>query len=261
MRVLFLASRHRSRIRQPVGRAATARTLPAARNVHVVAHLPLGGSYTTADIEIEQELSRPYVYVSATSAAPGSTSSVSRTRRGRRSSTPGTSRTPSCTPGRGGTGRPLLQDQGPLLLRPVVPVCGRRARRRPGRRSFRRHRSAGHHEDQGSRAGFASRKRPADSTTLFPYKHSDGRVTAVHHARGHRTPTIYDIGQVRRQATPQQGWIGQVPGSTHRGERPDGLSRFLRGVRSGHPAGQVLRRRRASRLLRLSTSPGRKNPS
>src|SRR5262245_29988918 len=36
---------------------------PGSSNVHVVAHVPLGGSYTTADIEIEQELSRPYAYV------------------------------------------------------------------------------------------------------------------------------------------------------------------------------------------------------
>src|SRR5712692_6184415 len=32
-------------------------------NVHVVAHIPLGGNETTADIELEQELSRPYAYV------------------------------------------------------------------------------------------------------------------------------------------------------------------------------------------------------
>src|ERR1700704_3042248 len=32
-------------------------------NVHVVAHVPLGWGLTIADIEIEQELSRPFVYV------------------------------------------------------------------------------------------------------------------------------------------------------------------------------------------------------
>ena len=35
-----------------------------SRNVRVTSHLPLGRIFTTADIEIEQELSRPYVYVS-----------------------------------------------------------------------------------------------------------------------------------------------------------------------------------------------------
>ncbi len=35
-----------------------------SRNVHVLSHIPLGGPGTTADIEMEQELSRPYVYVS-----------------------------------------------------------------------------------------------------------------------------------------------------------------------------------------------------
>src|SRR5690349_14850752 len=33
-------------------------------NVHVVSHVPLGPYGSTFDIEIEQELSRPYVYVS-----------------------------------------------------------------------------------------------------------------------------------------------------------------------------------------------------
>src|SRR5262250_1332540 len=32
-------------------------------NVHVLSHVPLGWKLTTADIEIEQELSRPYIYV------------------------------------------------------------------------------------------------------------------------------------------------------------------------------------------------------
>src|SRR5688572_4707330 len=33
-------------------------------NVRVMSHIPLGRIFTTADIEVEQELSRPYVYVS-----------------------------------------------------------------------------------------------------------------------------------------------------------------------------------------------------
>src|SRR5439155_26329866 len=33
-------------------------------NVHLLSHIPLGGQYRTGDIEVEQELSRPYVYVS-----------------------------------------------------------------------------------------------------------------------------------------------------------------------------------------------------
>ena len=32
-------------------------------NVHVLAHIPLGGDFSTTDIEIEQELGRPYAYV------------------------------------------------------------------------------------------------------------------------------------------------------------------------------------------------------
>src|SRR5437016_875412 len=32
-------------------------------NMHVVAHIPLGSQVRTGDVEIEQELSRPYVYI------------------------------------------------------------------------------------------------------------------------------------------------------------------------------------------------------
>ena len=34
-----------------------------SRNIKVLGHLPLDSAYKTADITIEQELSRPYVYV------------------------------------------------------------------------------------------------------------------------------------------------------------------------------------------------------
>src|SRR6185503_20524362 len=32
-------------------------------NVRVLAHIPLGGNFSTTDIEVEQELGRPYAYV------------------------------------------------------------------------------------------------------------------------------------------------------------------------------------------------------
>ncbi|MBI4500952.1 MAG: hypothetical protein HY700_07305 [Gemmatimonadetes bacterium] len=35
-----------------------------SRNIHLLAHVPLGRGFTTTDMEIEQELSRPYAYVS-----------------------------------------------------------------------------------------------------------------------------------------------------------------------------------------------------
>ena len=38
----------------------------ASRNVKLMSHIPLGEMFTTGDIEIEQELSRPYVYVART---------------------------------------------------------------------------------------------------------------------------------------------------------------------------------------------------
>ena len=38
------------------------RCLQNSANLHVVSHLPMGGFLRGADIEMEQELSRPYVY-------------------------------------------------------------------------------------------------------------------------------------------------------------------------------------------------------
>src|SRR5579864_9102917 len=48
-------------------RAAAAQYPPGGQsspNVHVVGHVPLGPAGTVMDIEMEQELSRPFVYVS-----------------------------------------------------------------------------------------------------------------------------------------------------------------------------------------------------
>src|SRR6185295_19128645 len=42
-----------------------------SRNMHVLSHVPLGGKFLTGDIEIEQDLSRPYAYVSRIYTAPG----------------------------------------------------------------------------------------------------------------------------------------------------------------------------------------------
>src|SRR5207253_5402306 len=42
-----------------------------SRNVHVYSHVPLGKAYTIGDIEVEQELSRPYAYVMRTFGEAG----------------------------------------------------------------------------------------------------------------------------------------------------------------------------------------------
>jgi hypothetical protein len=49
------------------GDAPVQRPLPTPRgsaNIQVLGHVPLGGPFTVSDIELEQELSRPYAYVS-----------------------------------------------------------------------------------------------------------------------------------------------------------------------------------------------------
>jgi hypothetical protein len=40
-------------------------------NVHLVAHVPLGGPFRTADADLEQELSRPYAYFAQRRDRPG----------------------------------------------------------------------------------------------------------------------------------------------------------------------------------------------
>jgi hypothetical protein len=58
----------------PLSAHAQAAHLPGeegSRNIHLQSHIPLGKSWTVGDIEIEQELSRPYVYVARTFQEPG----------------------------------------------------------------------------------------------------------------------------------------------------------------------------------------------
>lgn len=45
-------------------------------NVHLLSHIPMGGFFATADIEMEQELSRPYVYVSMMSPSGGAGTTI-----------------------------------------------------------------------------------------------------------------------------------------------------------------------------------------
>ena len=64
---------------QPMS-GATGETVPkfppgeqGSKNIHVVSHIPLGRMFTVGDIEMEQELSRPYVYLSRLSSLPHET--------------------------------------------------------------------------------------------------------------------------------------------------------------------------------------------
>src|SRR5439155_25460448 len=52
-------------------RSLKERHIGGSSNIHVVGHLPLGYYRTTADIEMEQELSRPYVYLPRRDALGG----------------------------------------------------------------------------------------------------------------------------------------------------------------------------------------------
>ena len=65
---LFVASSARAQ-QYPPGHAGSS-------NMHVIAHIPMGSHVRTGDVEIEQELSRPYAYINTrkpiiASAPPG----------------------------------------------------------------------------------------------------------------------------------------------------------------------------------------------
>ena len=55
----------------PAGAQIKAPGEEGSRNVHVYSHVPLGKAYTIGDIEVEQELSRPYAYVMRTFGEAG----------------------------------------------------------------------------------------------------------------------------------------------------------------------------------------------
>jgi len=58
-----------------VGREIQAQHPPGRQgsaNLHIAAHLPLGRMFTVGEVEIEQELSRPYAYLSRTTGRPHS---------------------------------------------------------------------------------------------------------------------------------------------------------------------------------------------
>ena len=102
---------------------------------------------------------------------------------------------------------------------------------------------------------------PGGFHNLFPYKHSDGRVLLFTTTTGAQA-NVYDMEKLlhgdKDQAligtipVPQGNVRGEVlPGLRARADRcMTGLSRLLHWLRSGHAAGQVLRRGRR-RLLRL----------
>src|ERR1700683_1313282 len=74
---LLLAGGMRGAAQDAAGSQTTA-ALPNGKvggssNMHLVAHVPLGGRFRVSDADLEQELSRPYAYVTQTRDRPGLT--------------------------------------------------------------------------------------------------------------------------------------------------------------------------------------------
>ena len=105
---------------------------------HVVAH---PGPWKAADIEMEQDPTRPYVYLCGFVNFDVQIYDISNT------SAPEEDlrvddRESRAAPRHRRDGRQVLQDRQPLLLRAVVPVHAGQPGRRPRRRDLRRHRPA-----------------------------------------------------------------------------------------------------------------------
>src|SRR4051812_49799864 len=61
--VLFVAAGTGSLRAQTFTDVIPGQKVGGSRNIKVLGHLPLDSAYKTADITIEQELSRPYIYI------------------------------------------------------------------------------------------------------------------------------------------------------------------------------------------------------
>ncbi len=112
---------------------------PGSDNIEVLGHLPLGPRLSVADMDVEQELDRPFAYVARMvygTDGPKGTDIISR---------PGASRAavrmedrgPGPPPAYGRHGREALQVGRPLLRGAVPPVRPGRSGHGPGRRGPR----------------------------------------------------------------------------------------------------------------------------
>jgi hypothetical protein len=179
-----------------------------SRNLRLLSHIPLGGQFLTGDIEIEQDLSRPYVYVSRIYTTPGfDVISVKDPNAARRIYS-WRIENPELHQGAGGSDGHYFKyrdryyyvesvqfkPSGPDgdLGAVVVDVTGLPDTTRV---------------KEVARIRFP--EAPMGFHTLFPYKHSDGRVLLFTAPNG-AFSAVYDLGQV---LAGQPGLIAKVPGS------------------------------------------------
>ncbi|MBI4503571.1 MAG: hypothetical protein HY700_20715 [Gemmatimonadetes bacterium] len=205
-----------------IAAAQAAPGVPGSSNVRPMAHIPLGQKFTTGDIEIEQELSRPYVYVSRTFGQHGfDIISIANPHRARLLHS---WRIPQMElhVGLGGSDGHYFKQNGRFyyvesfqfaqsgpdvdLGAVVVDVTGL-----PDTSTIK------------EAARIRAPENPGGFHTIFPYKHSDGRVLlftgSVAEFAG-----IYDLGLV---LSGDQGRIriGTIPGGTPRPGIYGGIAR------------------------------------
>jgi hypothetical protein len=182
---------------------------PGSSNIHVLAHVPLGGSYTVADIEIEQELSRPYAYVQRDFGLFGFNILELKDPSKPRVIYTWNIESPELHTGRGGSDGHYFKQQGRYYYV----------------QSFHFGQS-GPDSDVGaiffdvtglpdtSKVREVRRMRAPDLAggfhTLFPYKHSDGRVILFTTTRGNFAQ-VYDVAPFLA-GDANQGFLSRIPG-------------------------------------------------
>lgn len=185
-------------------------------NVKLLSHVPLGWQFTIADIEIEQELSRPYVYVQRDFGPAGFNIISMKDPTKARMIYHWTIEEPELHTGRGGSDGHYFKMTGKYYYVQSFHFS-----------------QAGKDTDVGaiifdvtglpdtSRVKEVGRIRHKDFNggfhTLYPYKHSDGRVLLFATTRG--GARIFDMAKFFAKSDTVNGHIGTVPGHEVDGRR------------------------------------------
>jgi hypothetical protein len=178
-----------------------------SRNVQVLSHIPLGGRFLTGDIEVEQDLSRPYVYMSRIYTEPGFDIISVKDPKAAKRIYSWRIENPELHLGVGGSDGHYFKYRGRYYYVESVQF-----------------RQGGPDADLGAlvfdvtglpdttKVKEVARIRyevPVGFHTIFPYKHSDGRVllfTAPNAAHS----AVFDLGLILEG---KPGLVGKVPGS------------------------------------------------
>ena len=186
-------------------------------NIKVLSHLPIGWQFTTADIEIEQELSRPYAYVQRDFGPAGFEIISVKDPAKAKVIYSWTIEKPELHTGRGGSDGHYFKHQGRYYYIQSFHFGGGGPDAEVGAIIF---------DVTGlpdtSKVKEVGRIRapeaPGGFHTLFPYKHSDGRTIVFATTRG--GANVYDMTRYFARDS-AQGLVGKVPGLELNG-RPGG---------------------------------------